>query len=251
MEVHHHHSASSGQHGRKWSHYFWEFLMLFLAVTLGFFVENQREHYIEHNREKQFIVTMAEDLKSDTAQLSRTIVYKRIRERMVDSLIRLLSSPEYKKYGNDIYYYVRNLTRPEYFAPNDRTIQQLKNSGALRMIRKLSVSDSIMFYDQQVRYLSTLNEDERSIRDNFRELIESVFDGNVLYSQIDTADFANYNRPTGNPSLFLDDAASINKVISSAQYLKSVVRGVRIRQERIKNSAVQLLSFLQKEYGLK
>src|SRR4030095_12930806 len=108
MEVHAHtHTADPGSHrGRKkWTHYFWEFLMLFLAVTLGFFVENQREHYIENNREKQFIVTMAEDLKSDTAQLSRTIVYKRTRERMVDSLILRLSSPEYKKYGNDIYYY--------------------------------------------------------------------------------------------------------------------------------------------------
>jgi hypothetical protein len=247
MEVHHHsHTAR-----KKWTHYFWEFLMLFLAVTLGFFVENQREHYIEHNREKQFIVTLAEDLKSDTAQLSRTILYKRIREQMVDSLIQFLSSPDYKKYGSDIYYYARNLTRPEYFAPNDRTIQQLKNSGALRMIRKLSVSDSIMFYDQQVRYLSTLNDDERSIRDNFRELIISVFDGKVLYSQSDSVDYSNYRRPGGNPSLFLDDATSINKVISSVQYLRSVIRGIRLRQERIKSSAIQLLSFLQKEYRLK
>ena len=48
MEVHTHtHTAR-----KKWTHYFWEFLMLFLAVTLGFFVENQREHLIEHGREK-------------------------------------------------------------------------------------------------------------------------------------------------------------------------------------------------------
>ena len=46
MEVHHHaHTAR-----KKWTHYFWEFFMLFLAVTLGFFVENKREHYIEHQR---------------------------------------------------------------------------------------------------------------------------------------------------------------------------------------------------------
>jgi hypothetical protein len=51
MEVHHH-----ANHGDKknWKSYFWEFLMLFLAVTLGFFVENQREHYIEHVRAKDF-----------------------------------------------------------------------------------------------------------------------------------------------------------------------------------------------------
>ena len=253
MEVHHHsHTADADIHlGRKkWTHYFWEFFMLFLAVTMGFFVENQREHYIEHKREKQFISTMVEDLKSDTAQLTETIAYKKSKEKMLDSLIRYLSKAEYQKYGNDIYYYARNVTRPQYFSPNDRTIQQLKNSGALRLIRKLSISDSIMYYDQQLRYLSTLNEDERSIRDNFRELIGSVFDGKVFYSQIDSLDFLNYNRPNGNPSLILHDAVSINKVISGAQYLKTVVRGVRSRQERIKYTAIQLLSFLQKEYHL-
>ena len=247
MEVHHH----SHTPGKRWTHYLWEFLMLLLAVTLGFFVENQREHYIEHKREKQFISTMVEDLKSDTAQLTETIAYKKDKEKMLDSLIMYLSRAEYQKYGNDIYYYARNVTRPQYFSPNDRTIQQLKNSGALRLIRKLSISDSIMYYDQQLRYLFTLNEDERNIRDNFRDLIGTVCDGKVFYSQIDTVDFANYNRPTGNPSLILQDAVSINKVISAAQYLKTVIRGVRVRQERIKYTAVQLLSFLQKEYHLK
>lgn len=246
MEVHtHSHTAR-----KKWTHYFWEFLMLFLAVFCGFLAEYKLEHTIEHNRERQFISTMVEDLKSDTAQLTETIAYKKSKEKMLDSLISYLSKAEFQKYGNDLYYYARNVTRPQYFSPNDRTIQQLKNSGALRLIRKLSISDSIMYYDQQLRYLFTLNEDERSIRDNFRDLIGSVFDGKVFYSQIDSVDFANYNRPNGNPSLVLQDAVSINKAISSAQYLKTVTRGVRVRQEKIKNTAVQLLSFLQKEYQL-
>src|SRR5687768_10481992 len=45
MEVHHHPHV---HHSTKWKSYLYEFLMLFLAVTAGFFVENQREHYIEH-----------------------------------------------------------------------------------------------------------------------------------------------------------------------------------------------------------
>ena len=53
MEIHHHahgsdpdSSTSSGHRGRKkWTHYFWEFLMLFLAVFCGFLAENQREHF--------------------------------------------------------------------------------------------------------------------------------------------------------------------------------------------------------------
>ena len=224
--------------------------MLFLAVFCGFLAEYKLEHTIEQNREKQFITTLIEDLKSDTAQLTQVIAYKLRREKMVDSLIMILSSPGHEKHGSDIYYYARNLTRPQYFFPNDRTIQQLKNSGSLRLIRNLAISDRIMYYDQQVRYLLTLNEDERSIRDHFRDLIGSIFDGRIFYSQIDSIDFANYKRPDGNPPLFLTDATSINKVVSGAQYLKSVTRGIRDRQERIKNSAGQLLLFLQKEYRL-
>ena len=58
MEVH----AHTHTPRKKWTHYFWEFLMLFLAVTLGFFVENQREHYIENKRERQYMHSFYEDL---------------------------------------------------------------------------------------------------------------------------------------------------------------------------------------------
>jgi len=247
MEVHQHtHTAR-----KKWTHYFWEFLMLFLAVFCGFLAEYQLEHKIEKDREKQFITTLIEDLKSDTAQLTQTISYKRSRERMCDSLVFNLSRPDYKNYGNNIYYYARNLTRPHYFSPNDRTIQQLKNSGSLRLIRKLAVSDSIMFYDQQLRYLQILNEDERSNRDSFRELVATVFDGKILYLQIDSVDITNYKKPAGNTELFMKDAASVNKVISWTQFMKTVLRGIRYRLEMTRTIAARLLAFLQKEYHLK
>src|SRR5204862_11263 len=61
MEVHAHtHTAR-----KKWTHYLWEFLMLFLAVFCGFLAENQREHMIEHQREKILITEVVEDLITD------------------------------------------------------------------------------------------------------------------------------------------------------------------------------------------
>ena len=66
MEVHHH----SHTERKKWTHYFWEFLMLFLAVFCGFLAENQREHFVERKREKEYIRSMIEDLKLDTSGLS-------------------------------------------------------------------------------------------------------------------------------------------------------------------------------------
>ncbi|MEO5947207.1 MAG: hypothetical protein ABIP79_10365, partial [Chitinophagaceae bacterium] len=61
MEVHHHaHTAR-----KRWTHYFWEFLMLFLAVFCGFLAEYQLEHKIEQDREKAYMKGIVENLKYD------------------------------------------------------------------------------------------------------------------------------------------------------------------------------------------
>ena len=69
MEVH----AHTHTPRKKWTHYFWEFLMLFLAVFCGFLAEYQLEHKIEKERGKQYIQSVYEDLKEDTASLANTI----------------------------------------------------------------------------------------------------------------------------------------------------------------------------------
>ena len=56
MEVHHHSHTSR----KKWTHYFWEFIMLFFAVLSGFFAEYQLEHKIEKDRARQFLQSMVE-----------------------------------------------------------------------------------------------------------------------------------------------------------------------------------------------
>jgi hypothetical protein len=65
MEVHHH-SHTEPVHGtsrKKFTHYLWEFLMLFLAVFCGFLAENQREHMVEHQREIKYMNSLIKDLR--------------------------------------------------------------------------------------------------------------------------------------------------------------------------------------------
>src|SRR5258705_12153066 len=103
MEVHPH----SHTERKKWTHYFWEFFMLFLAVTLGFFVENEREHYIEHSREKQYMLSLVNDLTEDVEILETHITHHATRGRQMDTLISLLKNkPEQEQY-NRVYYFGR------------------------------------------------------------------------------------------------------------------------------------------------
>src|ERR1700754_3373212 len=66
MEVH----AHSHTPRKKWTHYLWEFLMLFLAVFCGFLAENIREHVVENDRAKEFSLSLIQDLQNDTAAIS-------------------------------------------------------------------------------------------------------------------------------------------------------------------------------------
>ena len=84
MEVHHPHHPT---HKKKWSEYIIEFVMLFAAVTLGFFVENYREHYVEKMREEQFIQDIRKDIIFDSVQLSKLDLQNKLRRNYYDSLL--------------------------------------------------------------------------------------------------------------------------------------------------------------------
>src|SRR5689334_4204515 len=108
MEVHHH-----SNHGKKkWTEYFWEFLMLFLAVFCGFLAEYQLEHKIEKDREKQYMITMVEDLRSDSSMFETNIRLRTSRIEMMDSLVTLLNSSDRGLKGNDIYFFGRSISPP-------------------------------------------------------------------------------------------------------------------------------------------
>ena len=172
MEVHHHsHTAR-----KKWIHYFWEFIMLFLAVTLGFLVENEREHYIERKRAKEYARLLADDLTFDIAELNRA---ERVLNRIIaagDSLGRVLSAEDVKKIpGGKLYYY-------EYWSgwrwsiiSRDATLQQLKSSGALRYIHNTTLVRKILGYEESVRVVYMLqNKYEPEKTENWN-MVQKVF----------------------------------------------------------------------------
>ena len=150
MEAHHPHHPT---HKKKWTEYLLEFFMLFLAVFLGFVTENIREHIVENDREKQFIQSLVNDINADTARIKIIINERTKREQRLDSLMFLMNNDSLAVNTNYIYFYAVTAARSLAFrfVPNDGTMQQLKNSGAFRLIRNRIVVDSIGKYDVSVR----------------------------------------------------------------------------------------------------
>ena len=244
MEVHaHSHTAR-----RKWTHYFWEFLMLFFAISAGFLVENQREHYVENKREKVFIRSFVEDLKQDTIKIIANTELRNSKISILDSLIKLLNSPNPNQDGPSAYYFGRRVTRSTLFQANDRTIKQLKNSGGLRLIRNQKASNAIMAYDEAIDYINYLqtNRETHELTEIY-PLLSRLFDGNVLETMINGMDII---RPTGNPVLRTTDKNLILDLTYFLHQYKSTSVVIITRLQSLKQLATQTIQFLQKEYHL-
>jgi len=250
MEVH----AHAHTPRIKWTHYFWEFFMLFLAVTLGFFVENQREHYIEGQREKKYIQNLVRDLARDTGNYNLSIALRLERERQAHQLITMIYSPERNKYLPDLYYFARQMPRMNtIFYSTDATMSQLKNSGALRLIRKTEVADSIVAYNAAMEAYAQNRNTEIETRIAFRNAVGNVFDASVLLTMIDSAG-DDMDKTVITPAfakpLITENQQTINHLCTLVHFLYSQSIIGRKSLHRYKEQASRLIELLKKEYHL-
>ena len=146
MEVHAHTHTES----KKWTHYIWEFLMLFFAVFCGFLAEYKLEQTIERHREKEYMQLMVEDLKKDTANISTMVAGNRVLISGLDSLLDMLSNRQpNKNYERKLFTY--SLMYTYWYMPiqfSEVTLSQLKYNGGFRLIKKSKVASGILQYDQ-------------------------------------------------------------------------------------------------------
>ena len=248
MEVHHH----AHHEGKKnWKSYFWEFLMLFLAVFCGFLAEYQLEHKIERDREKEFIETMISDLKEDTTLLNTSIYNFKQKGIELDSLIVLLNSTNIKDHGSELYYYGRKANRFTFFSSTDRTIQQMKNSGAFRLIRNNNAASNILQYYSEMNDLNLLQNNTNDLSKEYRSITYTLFNTVVFETMVNDETKNIIIKPVGNPSLISYDKSAIEKLSSLTHYMKASRLVLYDRYIILRKKATELIELLKKEYHLK
>jgi hypothetical protein len=247
MEVH----AHTHTPRKKWTHYLWEFLMLFLAVFCGFLAEYQLEQTIERHKEKEYIQSMIEDAKTDTANIHTAISFNMKRISRLDLLANKCFN--YGAPGNsdaDIYrLYFTCLRHPDFITPTERTMTQLKNAGGMRLLRKRVAADSILKYDdfgkkiinQQAWYENML----RGLIDHGMPLFNFKY-----YPTVDPATLKPIISTYDSAKLVVNNKTTLIELGSRASIYKNVVVFyIRLLQEG-EQHAVNLIQTLEKEYQL-
>jgi hypothetical protein len=249
MEVHHQSHIPAGRE-KKWTHYFWEFLMLFLAVFCGFLAEYQLEHKIEKNRERQYMQSMITDLTTDLANMSLSLAEKQHMIRVGDSITQAFILGNYKQQTARLYYYARNFsTLKNLFLMTDGTLRQLKNSGGLRLIRRSNVVDSLQAYDNLYQQFVVTQENEIDYLMQYRDMMGKIFDVKVFDGMVNT--YPQILMPAGTPELFGTDKQQVNDFLLKIHLLKRTKLAEIFYLDQLRSKATTLILLIKKEYQLK
>ena len=248
MEVHHH-----SHHPKKWKEYITEFLMLFLAVTLGFFAENIREKVVESHRAHEYMVTMIQDLKEDTSRINIAIRNTDRKVKAMDTLIRTIYKTPYTDTTIRLMYYLhrRYMGSSTTVSFSRRTINQLISSGNLRLIKNMAISDSIVQYDIGTE-ITTRQYDvyHDQFQQKARELSNRIFDSYYLldYSRENVINLLNTNSKL---TLLTSDEKFIKEYANIVYGGKNVLAIYSVLLNNHKKLAEQIIDQLSKEYQIK
>src|SRR5271154_159609 len=165
MEVHHHPNLEK----KNFKQYFLEFLMIFLAVTMGFFAETIREGITEHSRAKEFASSLIKDLEADTVQLHIYHSYFNNAANKLDTFMSLLAINEPKNIpSGKLYWYGLFGAAHGNFVSNDATFQEMKSSGSLRFFEK-NIEKEVAKYDRLYRSLQSLEQMNQGLYTELRK----------------------------------------------------------------------------------
>jgi hypothetical protein len=248
MEVHHHPDLHHKK--KRFKEYFLEFLMIFLAVTLGFLAENLRESTTNRSKEKEYIRGFIRNVQDDTANLKHVIFVDNLQVSGIDKFLRLSHADMKLDSNRKNFYYlaIHTFYNSASFISNNATLQQLKSTGDFRLIKKDHVADSLSKYDNDIQSLVSQT---NYYNDYFKEIL-SRLDGLTDMAIYEDTSYVKNGIYTDKPfpKLNADDKeirTLFNKVYD-LRFITSSYTGNMLKP--MLDNATRLIVFLKKEYNI-
>lgn len=235
---------------KNWKAYLFEFLLLFAAVSLGFFADNLRENFSDQQQGSEYIRSFYADLQTDTAIISGIIRHEEEKVSILNSV-----RPCWDSVSNNMPECVAMLARHSRvnnpFIMTERTFQQLVNVGGFRLLNKED-ADSITQYmtlyrDLQDHQQTIYQECQANLRSTSTSLIHVA-----TMQQIHnvTTNDPGFKLAPNTPVFASTDKVLINRFFNEMQtYQQVMISHVRQLKE-LKENQIRLLRYLNEQHGL-
>ena len=262
MEVHHHPQLE--HKAKPWKEYLLEGLMIFFAVTLGFFAENYRETISESHRENEFAKVLYAELLDDSSAVAGKLANRLQKEKDMDYLsgyfkdssLTNLPKKFYPAYTTSLY-----LINTYAFEPKDGILSQLRNSGALRYFKSVALQKLLGDISVNINNVRYRNEQEYQYFANpIKPFMLKYFDWSWL-DKLRTADTAanaldvinNYRQSNNNIESKILNLASLDRGEASNMILFYKQMLVSTRSLQLNNYIAtnhKILQVLRENYSL-
>jgi len=146
MEVHHPHHPT---HKKKWSEYITEFVMLFAAVTLGFFAENYREHSIIDHRMQENYAAIIVDLEQDNLKIDSIFTEAQSGINLITLshvLYKYKTGVLSEKELIDSIYNIKTIPIYTTLFVNNSTFKNMQSSGLLSYVDNKELKTNLSYY---------------------------------------------------------------------------------------------------------
>ncbi len=256
MEVHNHTHTPR----KKFTHYLWEFLMLFLAVFCGFLAENIREHQVEHARAKQYAASLVKDLENDVIAIRRQNKLNVLYNSIVDSALHLSEGKLEGRAASQFAFYTRFCYWTAPIVWSRATFDQVRNSGNLRYFQNYQLLKDLVEYDGILTRVRA-EADAHGIRGNkMLETINEILEPQMNYqlSKYYIYDLDTMSQATKDNFFSMSNPSLENKRTQVTQLLNMAI----VQQRNLRNNnagthklaetlALKLIEELKEEYHLK
>lgn len=150
MEVHHH-----SHKPKNWKEYITEFIMLFAAVTLGFFAENLREHSIISHRIEQNKVAILKDLEQDAITIDSILIDEQNAIKTFDRLLNVLYLAKNNRINQEqlidsIKVFPDIIATTFTLYVNNSSFKNMQSSGLLSYVEEEELKNRLSYYYEVV-----------------------------------------------------------------------------------------------------
>jgi hypothetical protein len=159
---------------RRWTKYIFEFLMIFLAVFLGFLADNFRDEYLEKQEANKLAKSFYEELRSDSIVIASRIDGRIRKEQAIDYMVSFLKDSSLSAESKSLsinFLWATTVRTPIIFKSRTVVLEQLKSSGSVRYFKSDYLQKLIGDLSVVIDYINERQALEASV---YKEYIEPI-----------------------------------------------------------------------------
>ncbi len=240
MEVYHHPDLHHKK--KKWHEYFLEFLMIFMAVTLGFFAENLREYISDKGHVRQLSEQLIHDLKTDTSVLEFNIEQDLMLIKKTDSLFFLLQEPLSKLDTKKLQDFILDCYNIHLFQASSGAMLAVKTELHLKQFANSDITLYISNYESDESLLKKVEEFQMA---NLKEYIQDFMTAHFTAANAYSA-LSNGNIKNGDlRNITQNDLTQLSINVTFVKNYNATLAG---KSRQLKERATEFIQYVQKEF---